>query len=262
MDQKEAITVVSLSLMKDPAVRAVFLKGSQARGEQDIYSDVDMYCLVYDDALEGFLGRRIPFLEEYKKLIYWSESNFVGPQIVGVYEDGLHFDLYTVTVESLKRTDEILILHDPEGLLVEYKAEAFSISDAEVTKIMSGFTFSLLEFESAFHRGDVLWAHRLGSHLATDLMMVLRHMEEPDKAGLGIKGVHRIIKPQDLNVLTEALNAMGPDNLPNGVKMLLELATAVIERFSDRLDESWNQSFFDFMVKRIRSLTPHSNHSK
>jgi predicted nucleotidyltransferase len=101
MDQNEAIRVVSQALIKDSAVRAVFLKGSHARGEEDAFSDVDMYCLLNCDLMEGFLERRISYLENYRKLIYWSESDFVGPQIVGFFEDGLHFDLYTVT--NIKR---------------------------------------------------------------------------------------------------------------------------------------------------------------
>lgn len=254
MNQKEAIQQVSLVLKGDSAVRAVFLKGSHARGEQDDYSDVDMYCLVHSDKLEGFLSRRVGYMESYKPLIYHTESNFVGPQIVGVFEDGLHFDLYTVTEESLKHTDEIFVLHDPEGLLLEYKAEMFSITDGEATRILSEFTFSLLEFEAAFHRKDLLWAHRLGSHMASDLMIVLRHLEDPSKARLGIKGMHRQITPKQLDLLTEALKGLNPDELPKGVQKLVEIASELIVNVSERLDESWNQPFFDFMKKRIYGL--------
>ncbi len=255
MDQNEAIRIVSLALIKDSAVRAVFLKGSHARGEEDAFSDVDMYCLVNCDLMEGFLERRISYLENYRKLIYWSESDFVGTQIVGVFEDGLHFDLYTVTLESLRHTDEILILHDPEGLLLEYKAEMFSMTDGEASKLLSDFTFSLLEFESAFHRKDFLWAHRLGSHLATDLMIVMRHLEEPNKARLGIKGLHKKISMNQLDSLTAALNLLGTDELPLGVQKLVEIAAELIESLNERLDERWNQPFFDFMVQRIQALT-------
>lgn len=256
MNQKEAIQQVSLLLKEDPAVRAVFLKGSQARGEQDDFSDVDMYCLVHSDQMEDFLSRRIAYLKSYKNLIYWSESNFVGPQIVGVFEDGLHFDLYTVTQESLKRTDEVLVLHDPEGLLAEYIAEMYSITDGEATRILSEFTFSLLEFETAYHRKDLLWAHRLGSHLASDLMVVMRHVKDPSKAGLGIKGLHHKITSKQLKSLIEALNTLGPDDLPEGVQKLVRIAAEIIESLMGRLDDSWNQPFFDFMAKRIYALTP------
>ncbi|MEK5236914.1 nucleotidyltransferase domain-containing protein [Paenibacillus sp. FSL L8-0470] len=256
MKQDEAIRQVGLAVKGDPAVRAVFLKGAHARGEQDAYSDVDLYCLVHSEGLTDFLARRISHMESYKPLILWSEANFVGPQIVGVFEDGLHFDLYTVTEESLKQTEQILVLYDPEGYLANYKAaESFPMSDAEITRILSGFTFSLLEFETAYLRGDLLWAHRLGSHLAADLMAVLRHVVDPSTAQLGIKRLHHKLSPQQLDELTGALNGLGPDALPSGVKKLVDLAAALIADLTERLSENWNQRFFDFMVKRIYALS-------
>ena len=44
--QEAAIQQVVYALKGDEAVRAVFLKGSIARGEQDEFSDVDLYCVV------------------------------------------------------------------------------------------------------------------------------------------------------------------------------------------------------------------------
>ena len=40
----------------------------------------------------------------------------MGPQIVAVYDNGLHFDLYTVTLRLYKK-DQIKVLYDPCGLL-------------------------------------------------------------------------------------------------------------------------------------------------
>lgn len=89
MRQEEAVKKVYSEIMRDKLVRAVFLKGSIARGECDEYSDVDFYCMVDEERKEEFLSKRIKYLESYKPLIYYSEENFVGPQIVAVFEDGL-----------------------------------------------------------------------------------------------------------------------------------------------------------------------------
>lgn len=117
MRQIDAIEKVYSAIMKDNLARAIFLKGSIARDEYDEYSDVDFYCLVHENKKEEFLNSRLAYLENYKPLIYYSYANFVGPQIVGVFEDGLHFDLYTVTCDSLTKTDKVKVLYDPEGLL-------------------------------------------------------------------------------------------------------------------------------------------------
>jgi predicted nucleotidyltransferase len=105
--QLDAIDKILPFVIKDDAVRAVFLKGSIARDEIDEYSDVDFYCMVKNEKMNDFLKRRVDYIEQYKPLIFCEDVNFVGPQIVGVFDNGLHFDLYTVTYDSLQRTDEI-----------------------------------------------------------------------------------------------------------------------------------------------------------
>lgn len=42
----------------------------------------------------------------------------VAPQIVAVFEDGLHFDLYTVTKKTFVCTGEIMILYDANLMLL------------------------------------------------------------------------------------------------------------------------------------------------
>jgi len=46
MHQLHAIEQLVARLKQDPAVEAIFLKGSFGRGEEDVHSDIDLYCLV------------------------------------------------------------------------------------------------------------------------------------------------------------------------------------------------------------------------
>ncbi|MDI6740210.1 MAG: nucleotidyltransferase domain-containing protein, partial [Candidatus Edwardsbacteria bacterium] len=117
MWQQEAINKISRAITSDNFVRAIFFKGSLGRGEGDQYSDVDFYCILKEDKRDEFLKKRIDYLQTYKPLIYWSESNFVGPQIIGVFNNGLHFDLYSIMLNELQYTDGIKVIYDPEQLL-------------------------------------------------------------------------------------------------------------------------------------------------
>lgn len=166
MKQWNAIRTLVQTLQGDTAVRSIFLKGSLARGDGDEYSDVDVYCLVHDHELESFLDRRLDHLRHYRDLLFWSEPNFVGPQIVAVYSNGLHLDLYTVTASTLHTTDAVKILYDPEGLLAGYKGSSFTLSKENILKAFDSLSFSLLEFESSFRRGNLVWASRLASHIS------------------------------------------------------------------------------------------------
>ena len=86
--QWEAVEAVLRAVKECPEVKAAFLKGSLAKGIADEYSDVDFYCLVDSADVERFLGKRMAILETYRPLIYHSESNSVGHQLVAVFDKG------------------------------------------------------------------------------------------------------------------------------------------------------------------------------
>ena len=123
MKRYNATKAVADAILNEGLADALFLKGSMARGDDDNYSDVDMYAVVADENFDDFLARRVGYLEAYKPLLNWEEVNFVGPQIVGIYEDTLHFDLYTVMPGQIPQTGEMKIIYDKQGLLTNYKPE-------------------------------------------------------------------------------------------------------------------------------------------
>ncbi|MBE9916329.1 hypothetical protein G8C92_20130 [Paenibacillus donghaensis] len=111
---EKALHAVVESLKTDDLVEAIFLKGSMARKEHDNYSDIDLYCLVSDENVEPFLPHRIKHLESYKKLLFVDDIYIIAPQILAVYVDLVHIDLFTVTLENIIAKDKIEILYDPK----------------------------------------------------------------------------------------------------------------------------------------------------
>jgi predicted nucleotidyltransferase len=57
---EDAIAVISNSLQLDKRVQSIFLKGSIGRGEQDEYSDIDMYCLVNEEDVRRIQSKQDP----------------------------------------------------------------------------------------------------------------------------------------------------------------------------------------------------------
>lgn len=254
MRQIEAVGVISEAIKNDSAVRAIFLKGSMARNDLDDYSDVDFYCIVKDDELEDFLKRRLNYLKQYRPLIYWSEVNFVGPQIVAVFDNGLHFDFYTVTLETLQKTDEIKIIYDPNKLLSDYKAENLTISEDDFINIFDGFTFTLLEFKAAYCRNDLIWASRLASHLSGDLAIILRYLYDKNNAKLGFKRLYKSLDSDLHEKILSAMDLLGPSFLPKGVVQLVEIADEVIEKLPEEISSKINRIFFNYMSNKIKGL--------
>lgn len=254
MKQLEAIDKILEIMKKDKAVRALFIKGSIARGQLDEYSDVDFYCIVKDDELEDFLKRRLSCLKQYKPLIYWSEANFVGPQIVAVFNNGLHFDLYTVTLDTLQNSGEIKVLYDPEKLLKDYKPEHLTISDKNVIKLINEFTFTMLEFEAAYCRNDLLWASRLASHLSGELSVVLRYLFDKKNAKLGFKRLYKKLDESLYKKLKKAMDLSGPSYLPKGVILLGEIIDEIIKKLPHEISSKVNTEFLYYMLDKINRL--------
>jgi len=252
--QHEAIEKLVEVLSQDNSVKAIFLKGSIARGQGDHHSDVDMYCIIGENAMGDFLKKRLQYLEAYKPLIYWSESNFVGPQIVGVYDDGLHIDLYSISLDVMKNTDEMKVLYDPDNLLKDYKFVKPEPSAEEIARVFNGFTFSLLEFEAAYCRKDLLWASRLGSHMLGDLSIILSHLYDHKKPYIGLKHLHLSLEPEMKEKLVEANNLIGPNELPHGIVKMVEIADDVLTALPKEIYKHINKGFFRFMANKINQL--------
>ncbi|MGX8794785.1 DUF2785 domain-containing protein [Fusibacter sp. JL298sf-3] len=248
MKQFDAIEIIKNRLIETHLVSAIYLKGSLARDEADMYSDVDLYCLILPEHVDAFLALRLEVLKAYKPMVYWSEANFVGPQIVCVYEDGLHLDLYVQTPETLTQTDAIKVLYDPENYLENYIAKPLDLSTSEMTRLFDAATFTLLEFETAYLRGDLVWASRLASHLSGDLSVLLRHLYHPEYAKLGCKRLNCYLENALSRRFEEAVNLSSPNHLPLGVQQMVTILDDIKEAFGGNL------VFFDFMKDKISHL--------
>lgn len=251
MKRYNAVEAIGGAILKDGLVDALLLKGSLARGDDDDYSDVDMYAVVSLENRDKFLPKRIQYLEHYMPLVYWSESDFVGPQIVGVFEDALHFDLYTVVPDALPQTDSIKILYDKNGLLCSYQEKMLSISPADVVENVHAFAFVLLEFEAAYMRKDFLWSIRLFYALLAHLSFIVRFIYDEDNSQLALKRLYKVLPDNLYKSFTDILENATPTNVLTAVKMIVALAEKQIEALPGDIKVNVNKKFFNLMKGKI-----------
>ncbi len=75
------------------------------RDEHDAYSDVDLYVLVDELQLDSFLNDRLTFLETYRSILFYEDYFIIAPQIIAVFDNLLHIDLFTVTEQTFTEKD-------------------------------------------------------------------------------------------------------------------------------------------------------------
>ena len=257
MEQWLAIEAVLEAAIQCDEVRAVFIKGSLAYGTSDDYSDVDFYCLVDDGAMDAFLPKRLALLQNYRPLLYTSTANFVGPQVVAVFDNGLHFDLYTATLGEFPLVGSFKVLYDPSNLLGSLKSlvRDHSTSRGKVEESFSEFSFTLLEFLAAWRRHDLVWSYRLASHLVGDLGLVMRYRFDPSNALLGLKRLETVIPEQLKERLRAAVAECHGNTLPQGVLQLCSIMEGVASELEQENDLNLSWPLFRLMQAQVLGLT-------
>ncbi|UTR10744.1 nucleotidyltransferase domain-containing protein [Evansella sp. LMS18] len=209
--QKEALKLISASLVKDHTVQAVFVKGSIGRGEDDEYSDIDLYCLVDDEDEKEFLANRLKHLEAYRKVLFHEDLFIIAPQIIAVYDNLLHVDLFTVTEKTFKEKDYFKVIYDPYGLLEKFQAsQNLFLTQEEFDSHAYDVAWFLFQYRKAVQRDNDLWAVEMLRFLMPNLAKVLLHRYSPEHAQLGIKTLSKFLSGEKLNHINTIYNYVTP----------------------------------------------------
>ncbi|WP_228550233.1 nucleotidyltransferase domain-containing protein [Salinibacillus xinjiangensis] len=170
MIQDEAVNEIVSSLKTDPLVKAIFLKGSMGRGEDDEYSDIDLYCLVEKQDEEHFLQNRLTHLRAYKDLLFYDDIFIIAPQIIAVYENMLHVDLFTVTEKTFKEKDYFKVLYDPQNRLEKFhKTQNLMLSSDEFRDDVMDVVWFLFQYKKSADRGNDIWSVSMLRHVMIHL---------------------------------------------------------------------------------------------
>ncbi|PAF16604.1 nucleotidyltransferase domain-containing protein [Terribacillus saccharophilus] len=187
-----ALNLVDM-LANEKEVKAVFVKGSFGRGEQDPYSDIDLYCLVEEHDLNNFLAKRLALLSKYKNVLYSEELFIIAPQVIIVY-NFLHVDLFTVTEKTFKHSDHFRVLYDPDQLLDQFKGtQKLTMSDEEYGNQIVDLTWFLFQYRKAALRENGAWAAAMLQQVTDPLSRMLLHHYAPDRAQLGLKRAEQLL---------------------------------------------------------------------
>ncbi|WKA56757.1 nucleotidyltransferase domain-containing protein [Planococcus shixiaomingii] len=196
--QEQAIAKICASLEQDPHIKAIFVKGSIGRNEHDEHSDIDLYCLVNREHEKKFLTSRKRHLEAYRQIIFEDDIFIVAPQMIAVFDDLLHIDLFTVTLDSFPEKDYFRVLYDPEELLVRFKTtQNLELAEEEFRDAVIDVAWFLFQYKKASARGNDIWATRMLTSVLDHLARVLLHKYAPHRAQLGVKALEKLL-PQPI----------------------------------------------------------------
>lgn len=256
MRHYDAVEKVSRAILDGGLCQAILLKGSLARGEEDAYSDVDLYAVVKEKCLDLFLSRRQEYLAAYLPTVMVQEVNFVAPQLVAIYEDGLHFDLYAVTADTLSPKDVVKAVYDPENLCqscCEENPAGSGLSPEALAGLFEDALYYFVEADSAYHRKNYPWTARILSGALSNSAKLLRWIYDREHAEWGLKGINHVLPSEQyqwLLVASEHLNCPGFQTANNYILKTLEF---VAERIDPEVRPFLNLHFLDWMRQNLNT---------
>lgn len=253
--QNDAVEVITSSLKQDPFVKAVFLKGSMGRGEEDEHSDVDIYVLVEEKEQEQFLKNRQKHLEIYQSLIFYDDIFIIAPQIIAVYDNLLHVDLCTVTEETLIHKDYIRVLYDPEERLKKHQQhQNLRLSEQDFLDAVEDVAFFFLQYKKAADRGNDLWAVKVANDIGVNLARVLLQKYCPERAQLGLKTLDQTLPEEVSASMKRVYKDLSLTSHHEAVSRMVQLAEQQLEWLTDCCgNRDFTIPFLKRMIEEIKN---------
>lgn len=254
MRQDSAVEKVTASLKGDPSVRSIFLKGSMGRKEHDQYSDIDLYCLVEESEEKEFLKRRLDHIKAYKDLYFYDDIFIIAPQIIAIYEDWLHIDLFTVTEKTIQGKDFFTVLYDPDNLMKKFEtAQHLTITYGEFKDCVLDAAWFLFQYKKAAQRGNHTWAPEMLRHSMRNVITILLSRYARERALLGLKTIHRDL-PQHIQALVVGIyEHMTPSSHCRAARGIANLLQGELHWIQEEINAEDQQTgaFMQLIVEQV-----------
>jgi predicted nucleotidyltransferase len=221
--QQNIIEKLTAMLKEEKKVDALFLKGSIARGTADKYADIDYYCLIQNNSMQTFLDKRKEIVSSIGKIIYLEEVNFGNPQLVVIYENEVHLDFYLISEMPSSGTDAIQVIHDPKGIATSYKRVNLSISNSDIIEYINETLYYIYELEIASDRKDLIWHHRIKSHIISYLAMLMDIKNCSEQPALHLKKLYNRLSINDQKKISSFIEASKNDEINEFVNLSLQV---------------------------------------
>lgn len=249
----DAINKVSNAIIEDGFCEAILVKGSIGRGDDDAYSDVDMYVVVSEEKRKAFLDKRLYYLSAYMEVVYSSNANFVAEQVIAIYEDGLHFDLYTVTFDTLPHRDKAKIIYDPSDLLKNYTPEMYRMTGDEIVALFNDALYYFVEADAAYCRKNYPWTACILQHALANASIAVRYLFDKDYAYLGLKKINEILPTEQYSLIEKASHNLNRDGFQTANSCIIKLLDYAAQNLAEELKPTLNYKFFNWTKNNINT---------
>nr|WP_285876967.1 aminoglycoside 6-adenylyltransferase [Fictibacillus phosphorivorans] len=225
---------ITKDLTKDPNVLAFFYGGSIAKGDTDLYSDIDLRIVVKDERFEAFRQNKKERAKRWGEVLFFEDFPWASHTVTH-YSDFVKVDSFYYKEADLKpslylKKEETKIMYDPYKMV------------ERIVKVSQSLSYQLTEEDFEIWRGKFF-----------------AYMHEVYR---GVKRQEFYYALRSLDMLRWSIAAgwdMEADRNPNsmGVWSKYEGKRSVFDRTQLSLLESWHSDLSPVRImKVVESFTP------
>jgi predicted nucleotidyltransferase len=148
----------------DERVVAAFLGGSNARGQADAYSDIDLCVITTDEAFDAFVADREAFVRQLGQVLFLEDFDL--PRIAfAILSNGAEVELNFAREGALEQVHcgPFQVLLDERAILAGRVFPDDNVDELEqretLRRLIAWFWHELSHFITAMGRGQLWWAY-------------------------------------------------------------------------------------------------------
>lgn len=178
----------------------------------------------------------------------------IAPQIIAVFDNLLHVDLFTVTEKTFKEKDYFRVVYAPENRLAKFEStQNLLLSKEEFHDFAYDVAWFLFQYHKANQRGNDLWAVEMLQHVMVNLSKVLLHRYKPERAQLGLKALEAFLPAVPLDKLRMIFNYNTPASHNKAVYYLVNLLGDEIDWIESNMEKNAQASAFLRMMIKLHT---------
>lgn len=111
-------------------IEGIFLGGSLAKGNADLFSDIDLRIVVTDAYFNDYIQHKQDILREFGKVLFFEDLHPTAPYSIAHYDSFIKTDLFIYTFSRLKPSiwlNGIKVVYDPDNKLQQIIDESTKI---------------------------------------------------------------------------------------------------------------------------------------
>lgn len=252
MNAADAIQRIASDLASSDTLRCLLLGGSHGTGTADAFSDLDFVALVAPPDHDRFVEHVRSAMEREGEVVLWRDRPAGSGRLVNVVlANAMRIDVFVCVSLAGRFSDEIRVLHDPNGAAGVLSQSASFFDPAEYEWLAEEFVRILALAPVAAGRGEWVLAVDGVGHLRNLFVRLLRASRKLPEGG--VLHPSRGLNPRDRRAIATlpCPRAECGEVLAANEEMLTRFA-ALCEEVEVRLPERFLQT----ALGRLRQAFP------